>query len=115
MFFGEVPMRNVPVSVAGALMPDAHVGYGLPIGGVLATDNAVIAERLEQAKTRHLAEVADHRRHRHVHEQCFPNSNFVEPLRRNRFTRQIELVNELHDFDDIRRTLHALEGFDELR
>ena len=38
-------MRNacaLPVAVAGALMPDAHVGYGLPIGGVLATDNAVI-------------------------------------------------------------------------
>jgi tRNA-splicing ligase RtcB len=38
-------MRNamrLPVSVAGALMPDAHVGYGLPIGGVLATENAVI-------------------------------------------------------------------------
>ena len=33
---------NLPVSIAGALMPDAHVGYGLPIGGVLATDNAVI-------------------------------------------------------------------------
>jgi tRNA-splicing ligase RtcB len=33
---------NLPISVAGALMPDAHVGYGLPIGGVLATDNAVI-------------------------------------------------------------------------
>lgn len=32
----------LPVTVAGALMPDAHVGYGLPIGGVLATDNAVI-------------------------------------------------------------------------
>ena len=32
----------LPVSVAGALMPDAHVGYGLPIGGVLATDNCVI-------------------------------------------------------------------------
>src|SRR4029434_2119157 len=32
----------IPVAVAGALMPDAHVGYGLPIGGVLATDNAVI-------------------------------------------------------------------------
>jgi len=28
--------------VAGALMADAHVGYGLPIGGVLATENAVI-------------------------------------------------------------------------
>ncbi len=33
---------RLPVSVAGALMPDAHVGYGLPIGGVLAAENAVI-------------------------------------------------------------------------
>lgn len=32
----------VPSAVAAALMPDAHVGYGLPIGGVLACDNAVI-------------------------------------------------------------------------
>lgn len=32
----------LPVSVAGALMPDAHLGYGLPIGGVLATEKAVI-------------------------------------------------------------------------
>jgi tRNA-splicing ligase RtcB len=38
-------MKNaarLPVAVAGALMPDAHQGYGLPIGGVLATENAVI-------------------------------------------------------------------------
>jgi tRNA-splicing ligase RtcB (3'-phosphate/5'-hydroxy nucleic acid ligase) len=33
---------RLPVAVAGALMPDAHVGYGLPIGGVLATIGAVI-------------------------------------------------------------------------
>ncbi len=33
---------SLPVSAAGALMPDAHSGYGLPIGGVLAADNAVI-------------------------------------------------------------------------
>ncbi len=33
---------RLPVTVRGALMPDAHVGYGLPIGGVLATRNAVI-------------------------------------------------------------------------
>jgi tRNA-splicing ligase RtcB len=33
---------QLPIAVAGALMPDAHVGYGLPIGGVLATDNTVI-------------------------------------------------------------------------
>lgn len=32
----------LPVAVAGALMPDAHVGYGLPIGGVLATEKTVI-------------------------------------------------------------------------
>lgn len=33
---------GLPVAVRGALMPDAHVGYGLPIGGVLATEGAVI-------------------------------------------------------------------------
>jgi tRNA-splicing ligase RtcB len=33
---------KLPIAKAGALMPDAHVGYGLPIGGVLATENAVI-------------------------------------------------------------------------
>jgi len=33
---------KLPVAVAGALMPDAHSGYGLPIGGVLATQDAVI-------------------------------------------------------------------------
>jgi len=33
---------RLPIAVTGALMPDAHIGYGLPIGGVLATDNAVI-------------------------------------------------------------------------
>ncbi len=33
---------KLPISVQAALMPDAHQGYGLPIGGVLATKNAVI-------------------------------------------------------------------------
>ncbi len=33
---------KLPIAVQGALMPDAHSGYGLPIGGVLATENAVI-------------------------------------------------------------------------
>ncbi len=33
---------RLPVAVAGALMPDAHLGYGLPIGGVLACEKAVI-------------------------------------------------------------------------
>ncbi len=37
----EIAMQ-LPITVAGALMPDAHQGYGLPIGGVLATNNAVI-------------------------------------------------------------------------
>ena len=33
---------KLPVAALGALMPDAHQGYGLPIGGVLATRNSVI-------------------------------------------------------------------------
>ena len=37
----DTAMR-LPITVKGALMPDAHQGYGLPIGGVLATENAVI-------------------------------------------------------------------------
>jgi tRNA-splicing ligase RtcB len=37
----ETAMK-LPVTAGGALMPDAHQGYGLPIGGVLATRNAII-------------------------------------------------------------------------
>ncbi|MFQ5578600.1 MAG: RtcB family protein [Anaerolineae bacterium] len=33
---------HLAVSQAAALMPDGHPGYGLPIGGVLATENSVI-------------------------------------------------------------------------
>lgn len=33
---------KLPIALKGALMPDAHLGYGLPIGGVLATKNAII-------------------------------------------------------------------------
>lgn len=37
----EAVMR-LPVIVRGALMPDAHQGYGIPIGGVVTTRNEVI-------------------------------------------------------------------------
>jgi tRNA-splicing ligase RtcB len=37
----ETALR-LPVAAGGALMADAHVGYGLPIGGVLAVRGAVI-------------------------------------------------------------------------
>jgi len=33
---------KLPVVRKAALMPDSHLGYGLPIGGVLATENTVI-------------------------------------------------------------------------
>jgi tRNA-splicing ligase RtcB len=33
---------HLAVSEAAALMPDGHPGYGLPIGGVLGTENSVI-------------------------------------------------------------------------
>ncbi len=32
---------RLPIALAGALMPDAHVGYALPIGGVFAAHRAV--------------------------------------------------------------------------
>lgn len=40
----HVQMRqacSLPMAVGAALMPDAHLGYGLPIGGVLALEGAV--------------------------------------------------------------------------
>lgn len=33
---------RLPMAVSAALMPDAHRGYGLPIGGVLALEGAVV-------------------------------------------------------------------------
>ena len=33
---------NLPIAEKAALMPDSHLGYGIPIGGVLATKNAII-------------------------------------------------------------------------
>jgi len=36
----DMAMR-LPSAVAGALMPDAHIGYGLPVGGAFALDNAI--------------------------------------------------------------------------
>ncbi|MCW3058335.1 MAG: hypothetical protein JWQ02_156 [Capsulimonas sp.] len=32
---------QLPIAAQGALMPDAHVGYALPIGGVFAAHNAI--------------------------------------------------------------------------
>lgn len=37
----EIAMR-LPITQTGALMPDAHEGYGLPIGGVLATNENIV-------------------------------------------------------------------------
>ena len=33
---------SLPMAVGAALMPDAHIGYGLPIGGVLALEGAIV-------------------------------------------------------------------------
>jgi len=33
---------QIPSAVGAAMMPDAHIGYGLPIGGVLGLDNHVV-------------------------------------------------------------------------
>ena len=47
-FIDELPRKQMemamrlPITVAGALMPDGCTGYGLPIGGVLATEGVVV-------------------------------------------------------------------------
>lgn len=33
---------SLPISISGAMLPDAHTGFGVPIGGVLATKNNYI-------------------------------------------------------------------------
>ena len=33
---------NQPFAVRGALLPDAHVGYSLPIGAVVATEGIIL-------------------------------------------------------------------------
>jgi hypothetical protein len=82
----------------------------------LADDQTLgVAEWSQQTEARHLAEVADHRRHRHAFEQGFPHNDFIEPLRWDGFARQVELVDELHDFARAGSALGLLEGFDELR
>jgi len=34
-------VMSIPVALRGALMPDAHLGYAMPIGGVIELDNAI--------------------------------------------------------------------------
>ncbi len=34
-------VMRLPMATAGALMPDAHLGYAMPIGGVVALENAI--------------------------------------------------------------------------
>jgi tRNA-splicing ligase RtcB len=41
--FDQIQIASMlPIAVKASLQSDAHAGYGLPIGGVLATDNAII-------------------------------------------------------------------------
>ena len=86
----EIAMK-LPVTVAGALMPDAHQGYGLPIGGVLATENAVIPYGVgvdigcRMCLTAYPIDERNFERHRSnlkqilMQETCFGNESFRRP------------------------------------
>lgn len=104
---------KLPVAVQGALMPDAHHGYGLPIGGVLATDNAVIPYGVgvdigcRMCLTVHHLNSDYIERHRSNLKQMlrdntrFGNDRFDRPkdhsvLERNEF-REIRVVKQLKD------------------
>ncbi len=108
----ETAMR-LPVTVAGALMPDAHVGYGLPIGGVLATDNAVIpyavgndigcrmALSLYDVDTRRLTGEAERFRNLLLENSRFGREEFSDPwddaILADAAFKEIPIVKSLHD------------------
>lgn len=116
---------RLPVTVAGALMPDAHVGYGVPIGAVVALKNAVspmmvgvdIACRMKMTIIQGIAPDADV-----VSEAIFKHSRFGvnsgfekgdyndhEILEDKRW-RSTELSRALYDNGTIRRQLGSSGG-----
>lgn len=104
---------RLPVTVAGALMPDAHQGYGLPIGGVLATNNAVIPYgvgvdigcrmclTLYDLPTSMLDEKSDELKKMLVNNTQFGTAVFKRPKDHEIFQRsefnEIKIVKELKD------------------
>jgi tRNA-splicing ligase RtcB len=106
---------SLPVSRAGALMPDAHQGYGLPIGGVLAAENAIIPyavgvdigcrmcmtlydmgdeNYVDRNKQRLKKALGDHTRFgmREVHDNPFDHEIFERPE-----FKEIKIVKDLKD------------------
>jgi len=73
-----------------------------------------LAHGADQPDAGHLAEVADHGRHRHVLEQRLPNLDAVQRLGRDRLTRQVMLGDELNQALLV-RLLGVLEGRDDFR
>ena len=104
---------KLPITVSGALMPDAHQGYGLPIGGVLATENAVIpygvgvdigcrmCMTFYDLPTAHLTERNDQLRKILIDNTRFGQATFQRPkddavLERPEF-QEIKIVRDLKD------------------
>ncbi len=104
---------QLPVTVGGALMADAHQGYGLPIGGVLATKNAVIPYgvgmdigcrmclTLYDIPPAYLQQHRDTMKNMLVSHTCFGQATFAKPeddavLARKEFS-EIKVVRDLKD------------------
>jgi len=104
---------RLPVTRAGALMPDAHHGYGLPIGGVLATENAIIpyavgmdigcrmALTIYDLKPQFLQENKQKLKDILVKNTCFGFDTFDDPME--------DAVLEHHLFNEI-KLLKRLKG-----
>ena len=108
----ETAMR-LPITVAGALMPDAHQGYGLPIGGVLSTKNAVIpygvgvdigcrmCMTLYNLPTRLLGEKKDELKIILINNTMFGRSTFKRPKDHAIFSRsefsEIKIIRNLRE------------------
>lgn len=64
---------RLPPAIRGALMPDAHYGYALPVGGVVAYDRAVAPFMSRSATGRPSALVYGKKNHQHVWAGGFGN------------------------------------------
>ena len=98
---------RLPISVAGALMPDAHVGYGLPIGGPV-----VNLEELLKAFHNFLADNARYFKKDATGAACKPPSPMQENILDERWRwlklRRRRVEGQLLERDDVHNQLGLL-------
>lgn len=108
---------KLPVSVKAALMPDAHSGYGLPIGGVLACKGAVIPYGVgvdigcRMALTLYpMRDLSKKREHQHLCTAITKNSFFGTGVERKHFAEHEVMDSDVFNSTNMLRNLRDRAG-----